>query len=194
MQELSMKEQSLPPILFQTFFVSRERSSSPQIEEIIGFCKKLGEAKLLEEGKGSVSIGYGNRMLITGEDALLSSLSSDDIVEVVDVDPIKNIVLAAGKRAPSKQTPVHWLIQRARHDVHVVVFLPNKKITEYNISDLPVTECMAPSGTIDLAKEVLKALRNGKTIIVKDTGLLLVGLTLHEIETTTNDFKKRIVK
>jgi ribulose-5-phosphate 4-epimerase/fuculose-1-phosphate aldolase len=176
------EERSLPPTQFQTFYVSREKSGSPQCEDMIHCSKKLQELQLIDQGKGSISIGFGNRILITGEDARLPTFTQEDIVEVVDYDPIKNIVLAAGKTKPHRETPIHWLIQHARHDVHAVVWLSNKKICEQIKNELPVTERVAPSGTIDLAKEILKALRDGKTILIKEEGILFVGITLKEIE------------
>ena len=180
----------LTNIAFQTFFVSREISNCPQIVELIGFCKKLDELKLLKDSKVSISMAYGRRMLINAIYTNFVDIKQDDIIEIVDYDPIKNVMLAIGKKEPCIETPVHWIVQKARNDVNAVVLFNNKKIFEKLYKNLPTTENEAPSGTIDLAKEVLKKLREGKNILIKNKGALFVGVNLKEIE----DFVLKIGK
>ena len=177
-----MIEKNLANISFQTFFVSREMSNCPQISEIIRFCKKLDGLKILKDAEGTISISYGKRILVNGRDVDLSNIQQEAIVEIVDYDPVKNIVLAMGKKEPCIDTSVHWLIQKARHDIHAVFLLNSKKIFKKLSKDLPVTENEAPSGTIEMAKEVLKTLREGKNILIKNKGALFVGFNLKEIE------------
>jgi ribulose-5-phosphate 4-epimerase/fuculose-1-phosphate aldolase len=177
-----MKRKNLPIMTFQTFFVSREMSNCPLIVDMMRVCKKLDKLNLLGDGDGSISVAYGKRIILNGNDGNLKHMKQEDIVEIVDYDPIKNIVLALGIADPCSETPVHWLIQKARDDIHAVLLLSNKKIVKKLPQDVPATEHEAPSGTIDLAKEVLKALRQEKTIAIKNKGVLFAGFNLKEIE------------
>ncbi|MFH1101143.1 MAG: class II aldolase/adducin family protein [Methanobacteriota archaeon] len=180
------------PHLFQTFFVSREISGSSQIDEMISCGKTIDYKPLHTDGQGSMSVAFGNRVLVTGEDVYLPRLSHEEVVELVDYDAIKNVVLAAGKISPCRETPVHWMIQKARHDIHAVVFLHDKKIGEHPLSDIPTTGKSYPLGTIESVKEILRTLREGNIIMVKDAGLLITGMTLHEIEEKGVQVLKRI--
>ena len=101
-------EQTKPlPPLFQTFFVSREVTGSTQIDEMIHCGHTVKNTQDTPQGQGSLSVAFGTRVLITGEDAFLPRLSHEDIVELVDYDPMKNVVLAAGKTTPCKESPMH---------------------------------------------------------------------------------------
>jgi len=175
-----MNEEKLSHILFQTFFVSRETSISPMIVDIIKFGKKLEELKL-KESKYSISLSYGKRLLINARDVDIKQMKQQDIVEIVDCDPIKNIVLAIGKKYPCIETPVHWIVQKARHDVNAIVEITSKKLYQVCCDHLPII-AKTPCGTIDRAKAVLKTLRDSKNICIQDEGILLVGVHLKEIE------------
>jgi len=179
-----MAQPPLVPYLFQTFFVSREKSGSPQIEDMITCGKILQKNVFFKNNQSSLASAHGNRVLLTGEDAVLQRLVPEDIVEIVDYDPIKNVVVASGKTNPCMETPVHWMIQKARHDVHATVFIHTKEMPPQLVTLLPCTLKVYPMGTIESIKEILKTLRDGKTIIVKEKGILFVGVTLQEIQTT----------
>ncbi len=175
-----MNEEKLAHNLFQTFFVSREISISPLIVDIIKFGKKL-EGQKLKESKYSISLSYGKRLLINARDVDIKQMKQQDIVEIVDFDPIKNIALTIGKKYPCIKTPVHWIVQKARHDVNAIVEITSEKLYQVCCDHLPVIE-KKPCGTIDRAKAVLKTLRDSKNICIKDEGILLVGVHLKEIE------------
>ena len=150
------------------------------IVDIIRLGKKIEELSI-KETECNISLSYGKRLLINARDVNVEHMKQQDIVEIVDYDPIKNIVLAIGKKYPCIETPVHWIIQKARHDVHAVVEIKSKKMYETCCDYLPVTE-KTSCGTIDRAKAVLKTLRDSKNICIKDEGILLVGVHLKEIE------------
>jgi len=177
-----MLNKRFPNVLFQTFFVSRDTSNCPLIGDVLKFCKKLDELKLFNDGGGSISLRYGKRILINGEDVDLSSMRQDDIIEIVDYDPSKNIVLAIGKKDPCIETPVHWLIQRARDDINTVFMLNNKIFPKKFSRQFPSTDDKSIPGSIDLAKQILKALRNNKVILIKNRGILFAEFNLNLME------------
>jgi len=175
-----MIERNIAPVLFQTFFVSREISVSPMIVDIIRLGKKIEELSL-KETECNISLSYGKRLLINARDVNVEHMKQQDIIEIVDYDPIKNIVLAIGKKYPCIETPVHWIIQKAIYDLHAVVEIRSKKLYETCCNYIPVVKKM-PCGTIDRAKAVLKTLQNEKSICIQEEGILLTGLYLKEIE------------
>jgi len=166
---------------FQTFFISTERSNCPLISNVIITCKKFKEMGLLKDTTGIVSLSYGKRILINGSNADLKDIKREDILEIVDYDPAKKIVLAIGRIEPHIETPVHWIIQHARNDVKAIIQLNGEKIIERFSKYLPVTEKEYPPGTLELAKEILKMLRKSKRIAIKDRGVLFVGASLKEV-------------
>ncbi|MCX6671828.1 MAG: hypothetical protein NTX92_07915, partial [Euryarchaeota archaeon] len=46
---------------------------------------------------------------------------------------------------------------------------------------LPTTEKDTQPGTLERAKEILRTLRNGKTILIKNEGIVFVGINGKEI-------------
>ncbi len=169
-------------IPFQTFFISREVSKCPLIADIIKICKKINSSGLEELTNSTISLSYGKRILINASNVNLINLSCQDIIEIVDYDPVKNIVLAMGKQNPVIETPVHWIIHHARDDVNAVIQLNGEKIVKQFSENSPITETEYQAGTIELAKEVLKTLRRGKKIVIRNIGCLFVGISLKEVE------------
>jgi ribulose-5-phosphate 4-epimerase/fuculose-1-phosphate aldolase len=169
---------------FQTFYVSKEKSHSVLIPDIIKLGKKIKELGFLKDNTVTISIGYGKRMLINSIYAKISEIKPEDIIEVVDYDPVKKIALIIGKKIPDDKTPVHWIIQHARDDINITIQIIGEEITERLSKVLPSIEEEQPSGTIEQAKEILKTLRTSKNknIILKNKGVLFTAHNLKEVE------------
>ena len=106
-----------------------------------------------------------------------------NIVEIADYDPLKNIALAIGKEHPSLETPVHWMIHHAREDVHAILIISSQKLYEKYVEVLPKTSNERKGVTLEWVKEVLKTLKQGKKILLQNHKLMIVGLSLKEVET-----------
>jgi hypothetical protein len=163
---------------FQTFYASKEESSCPFISDIIRTCNKFETIGLFDNSNGIISIGYGKRIVMNGSDTNLTKLKRGDIIEIVDYDPIKKIILLMGQIEPSIDTPVHCLIHRAREDVNAIIQLNSEKLSK----NLPSTEQELSSGTLEEAKEILGLLRTSKGVMIKNKGVLFVGASLKEVE------------
>ena len=167
----------------QTFFVSKEQSNCPLIPDIIRLGKNFEDLGLLEDVTTAIiSLKYGKRLLINGSGSNLGEIKINDIIEIVDYDPVKKVTLAIGPKTPHAETPVHWLIHHARDDVNAIIHFKSVKLAEKLTKKLPATEEEKPPGTLELAKEVLKTLRTSKNIIIKNNGVLFVGNSLKEAE------------
>ncbi len=167
---------------FQTYFLSRELTKCPLYFDIIKFLKKINQLDLEQKNNVIISISFGKRLLVTNNNINIEKINQEDIVEVVDYNPIKKIVLVIGQKDPNIQTPVHWLIHHARNDIHAIVQVNDKELIKKFTNNYPTTEIEFPSGSLDLAKEILKKLKISKNIIIKNSGCLYTGMNLKEIE------------
>jgi hypothetical protein len=177
-----MIRKNLTNLSFQTFYVSQEQSNCPLVSDIVKIGKKFEEYGLLKNNSGVISLGYGKRILINGNGVSLADVKREDVLEIVDYDPVKKIVLAIGQKEPHIETPVHWIIHHARNDVNAIIQLNDENLVKKIQKKLLATEKTYSSRTLELAKDILKALRTSKSIAIKDKGALFVGTCLKEAE------------
>lgn len=177
-----MNEKILPSPTLQILFVSRETSNCPLIAEMMKLGQKLQELGVADNETGIVSLDYGKRLLINAKHVDVKQLKQQDVVEIVDYDPLKNIMMVIGTKDPCQEAPVHWVIQKARHDINALLQINSTLLVEKLQGKLPMTEKEMTPGTLGQAKEILKTLRNGKTILIKNKGVLFAGINIKEIE------------
>jgi len=182
----SMIDKNLMNTSFQTFYVSKEESNCPLIANMVKISKKLEELNLLKNNKVIISLGYGKRVLINGNDTDLKNIERKDLLEIVDYDPVKKVVLIMGQKELNIETPVHWMIHHARTDVNVVVQINSEKIIEKLFKKLKTTEKEYPSGTLEQIKEIMKTLRTDNSIIIKNEGVLFTGKNFQDVEDLIN--------
>jgi hypothetical protein len=176
-----MKEKTLPPPALHTLFVSRETSNCPLLSEMILLGKRLHDYGLADNETGVLSLDYGKRLLINAKNVNLTKMTAQDLVEIVDYDPLKNIMMVIGAKDPNMHTPEHWIVQKARHDINALLQITSPALSERFQNTLPTTKSDTPSGTLEAAKEILQTLRDGKTIVIKNKGLLFAGFNIKEL-------------
>ena len=178
-----MIDRNLSNVNFQTIFVSKEHSNCPLISNIVRLGKKLKDLDILDQFTSVIfSIKYGKRILINSNYTDLGKIKRENFLEIVDYNPINRILLAIGLGELLIETPVHWIIHHARKDVNVIVQINDERLIKKIVKKYPITKQEQPSGTLDLAKELLKTLRSADTIIIKNKGILFVGNNLKEVE------------
>jgi hypothetical protein len=177
-----MTEKKLPSPLLQTLFVSKEASNCPLIAEMMRLGQKLEEMGCTEKEIGILSLDYGKRLLINAKNVDMKQMKQQDVVEIVDYDPLKNMMLVIGAKDPCVDTPVHWIVQKARHDINVLLQINSTRLLEKLQGSLPITVNETPPATLDRAKEILRTLREGRTILIKNEGVLFAGINIKEIE------------
>jgi hypothetical protein len=178
-----MTERILPSPALQVLFVSRETSKSPLFNDMVKIGRTLEQYIEPTRETAMVSYDYGRRLIITGKNTDVTQMSQADIVEIVDYDPLKNIMLVIGTKEPCQEAPVHWIIQKARHDINMLLQVHSPSLVRRLKDLLPSTEEVTSPGTLDRAKEFLKTLRKGKTILIPyDDDILFAGINLQEIE------------
>jgi hypothetical protein len=177
-----MTERILPSPALQVLFVSREISKSPLFGELAKIGHILENQGVSTHEIGIMSYDYGRRLIITAKNIDVKQMSQEDIVEIADYDPLKNIMLVIGTKEPSLEAPVHWIIQKARHDINVLLQIHSPTMVKRLQGTLPSTKEVTPPGTLDRAKEFLRTLREGKTILIQDDEIMFAGINIPEIE------------
>ena len=159
---------------FQIFYVSKEESNCPLIADSIRLQKEL-------KSKGFddviISQRYGKRILI---DTINHINLKQSFLEIVDYDPIRNVLLIMGSNKPRIETPLHWFIHHAREEVNAIVQINDESIFE-KLKNTPITEKDYSIVTLEQIKEVLKHLKNSKKIIIKNLGVIFIGNNIKEV-------------
>ena len=168
---------------FQTFYVSREKSNCPFIPEIIKVSKNFKKLGIISEKSSPVlSHRYGKRVLINSEVEDFSNIKHEELIEIIDYDPLKNNLLVLGPGEPRLETPVHWMIQHARNEINAVIQLNEKTLVEKINDKITKTEHAFQVGSIEQIKEILKNLCNSKIVVVKNQSIIFVGKSLEEVK------------
>jgi L-fuculose-phosphate aldolase len=171
---------------FQTFFASREISKCSLVGDIISTSKRLYEIGLFERNIGEISVRYGNRIVMTTNNSNMKNLSLEDLVEIVDYDPIKQVALVIGLNEPSREVQMHWLIYRARKDVNAIIHVNDlaalDKVDIVKSGNIPVIEKGERYNAIKSTLEVIKALKDSKYVLIRDYGSVAIGMNLKDAE------------
>ncbi|MCX7667888.1 MAG: class II aldolase/adducin family protein [Atribacterota bacterium] len=159
-------------------------------EELVQYGKRILQRGLVAGPGGNLSARLGEDMLISPSGFAFDELHPEDYVKVSLKD---GKVVSGGK--PSSEILMHWLIYLERRDVMVVVhthppfvlgvtggggviqpmfpdfvaYLARTAVLDY------ITPC-----TLDLAQAVRDAIREADAVLLRNHGLVTVGLTLKE--------------
>jgi hypothetical protein len=178
-----MKRGTIPDTIFQTFHISKEKTNCPLIPELIRISKKLKEKKILSDDSSLIiSFRYGKRILINGNVEDYSKMRQDELFEVADYDPVKNVLMIIGPGEPRLETPVHYMIHHARKEVNAIIQINNSEFYKKIKQKYPIAEDNYAVGSLEYIKEVLKKLHYSKIIILKNQGILIIGETYKKVE------------
>ena len=173
-------------IRFNSIFVSDQAPRDPRIEELNEWCGEFEKNKLTPEVEGNYT---GNLSFRSKEGFVITAsglkskenLKDNCFVYVKDYEEQSNTFYVEGKTQPSSETIMHSLIYRNHEEVNAVFHGHNDTIVANDKKmGLTVTEKEYESGTVELAKEVLKALGNNKLIVLKNHGFVSLGRTMKE--------------
>lgn len=178
-----MQKEALPNMVFQTFNISKEKTNCPLIPELIRISKTIKEKKILSDDSSLIiSFKYGKRILINGFVEDYSKIKHEELFEVADYDPVKNVLMIIGPGMPRRETPVHYMIHHARNEVNAIIQINSLKFYEKIKEKYPIADDKYPIGTLEYIKEVLNRLHDSKMIILKNQGVLVVGKTYKDVE------------
>ena len=100
-----------------------------------------------------ISLRYGRRLVINSAGSNFVKINMDDILEIVDYDPIKRVMLVIGPKEPKLQTPVHWLICHAKKEINIIIEIKNSELAESFKEKLPTTKKDDYVGILEQAKD-----------------------------------------
>ncbi|MEN3185096.1 MAG: class II aldolase/adducin family protein [Atribacterota bacterium] len=159
-------------------------------EELVWYGQKILQRGLVVGPGGNLSARFGEHILISPSGFAFDEIRPEDYVKISLRD---GKVVSGGK--PSSEILMHWLIYLERQDAMVVMhthppfvlgvtggggtiqpmfpdfvaYLARTAILDY------ITPC-----TMDLAQAVRKAIREADAVLLRNHGLVTVGLTLKE--------------
>ena len=169
----------------QVFYMAQEPSACPLIPEIVKTCRTIATIPSLTNSTTMiVSMRYGKRLLITGELRRPTELTSNDFLEIVDVDPVKQIAIVIGVLPPPECTSLHWLLQQARRDINVTLQCKDIELPSHLEASLPRIEALDSLGYLELAKTVLPSLQDHNTILINSQEMLTISKSLSDIGQT----------
>jgi ribulose-5-phosphate 4-epimerase/fuculose-1-phosphate aldolase len=173
-------------IRFNISFVSDKVPSDARVEELKEWCEKFQKNGLTPEFEGNytgnLSFRFGEGFVITASGLEnKQNLSNDCFVYVKSYDEQTNTVYVEGRKNPSSEAVMHYLVYEAREDVNAVFHGHNQAIVmNAEKVGLQITEREYASGTTDLAKETMKGLGDNKVVVLKNHGFVSVGATMKE--------------
>jgi ribulose-5-phosphate 4-epimerase/fuculose-1-phosphate aldolase len=137
---------------------------------------------LRKETQISISLSFGKRMIINDINTDFNHITRKDFLEIVDYDPVKNIILAIGLHTPNRDTPVHWMTHKARNDVNSIIQLNDESLSSKLEKKLPQTKYEHTTVTLEYIKDILRTLKHGDSIIIKKKGVFFIGKKLKDTE------------
>lgn len=179
MQELVQK--------FKTEFVSDDLPDEKENKDLIQWCNQFHKNNL----RPSLSFRIEDGFVITANN-LEQNVSNDSLVGVINYDVYKNVFYIEGKKEPSLESIIHYLIYNTRDDINAIFNGHHDSILKNAEKlKLPITENEQPEGTMELANEVLDILRDNDFVVIRNHGFVSLGRNIKEAgELTLNVLKK----
>jgi L-fuculose-phosphate aldolase len=173
-------------IRFNIIFVSDEIPNDSRIDELKYWSEifeKRGLTPMFEGNyTGNLSFRSKESFIITSSGLKnKENLSNDCFVTVKSYEEQSNTIYVEGKRQPSSEAVIHFLIYKARKEVNAIFHGHNDAIiTNAETLKLPVTEREHEPGSLELANEVLRVLGDKNLIVIKNHGFVSLGKTMEE--------------
>jgi L-fuculose-phosphate aldolase len=161
-------------------------------EMIVAAAKKLLEKGLVEGTSGNISARMEDGNIACTPSSLDYEIMTVD--DIVVVNPAGDVV--SGERGPTSEKYLHLAVMNAyedigvcihSHAVHATMFavahhdIPSciDEFTVYLGGDIRCTE-YAPSGSPELAEQVVKALEDRGAALIANHGMVAVGTTMEK--------------
>ena len=173
-------------IRFNSIIVSDHAPTDSRIEELKEWCGEFQKNKLTPEVDGNytgnLSFRFKEGFVITASGLKSkANLTADCFVYVKEYEDQSNTFYVEGKKQPSSESIMHYLIYRNCKDMNAVFHGHNDAIVAYAEKlGLHLTERKYESGTLELAREVLKLLGDNKLIVLKNHGFVSLGRNMKE--------------
>lgn len=166
-----------------TQFIRQATQLNKRATELVNYFEKVREK--LNIKIESVSHRTGSGFLINTADYEITDKKMDNIVEVIDYDPIRNNMMVIGNLPPINEAIIHWFIYRGFNEINNVIIINNLEIFElFKSGSYP--ELVYKDGVINtnFALNILKVVKNSKIVLLNGSiilGVLITGKSLDEV-------------
>ncbi len=163
-------------VKFRTLFEGASFGNEPERAAVLAELSRLQGKGLIHGIPGNVSMRANEGMVITPTGLDLAKVKDADMVFVTGISEEAGIVKARGRRQPSSESMMHWLIYKEFPKVNAIVHFHSDELLN-RPGKIPETGRAHPYGTPGLAHAALEVLkrRRSKIIILRDHGVLAVG-------------------
>ena len=174
-------------IRFNTVLVSDHIIRDARVEELKKWCGVFQRRDLTPvfEGNytGNLSFRVKDGFVITASGLKSKeNLTDESFVYVKTYNEKSNTFYIEGKKKPSSESIMHQLIYGSNKEVNAVFHGHNDLIVAYaKKMGFAVTEKEYESGTLELAKEVLKVLADNKLVVLRNHGFVCMGKTMEQL-------------
>ena len=176
-----MSSHPLPQDQLQIFFASHELPSNPLVNEIIKAGKTIAEKTDGDQTQGIISLGFGKRIITTAQTTNFSSIEQEHLIEIVDYDPYKQILLIMGKKEPIPTIAINWMLHHAKQEIGAIVQLENIE-EPYLKKNIQTIDTQPHSPILNQVKILLKALQKESILKLENQGILITGRTISDIQ------------
>jgi hypothetical protein len=174
---------------FKIEFVSDDLPDEKEIKDLMQWCNQFHKNNL----KPNLSFRIEDGFVITANDLEpKENLSNDSLVRVVNYDVYKNVFYIEGKKEPSIESIIHYLIYNTRDEVNAI-FNGSHDLILKNAEKLklPITKNEQPAGSMELANEVLDILSDNDFVVIRNREFISLGRNMKETgELALNILKK----
>lgn len=172
---------------FNFIFISNKIINDPKIIELKKWCDIFQKNDLtpIVNGNftGNLSFRYQNGFVITASGLKSkTNLTHESFVYAKEYDVKFNTFYIRGKKSPSSESVMHYLIYKNVKKVNSIFHGHNNLIVK-NAKKLGllITKTEYAPGTLALAYEVVNTLKNNKMIVLKNHGFISLGKTMNEV-------------
>ena len=165
-----------------------------QRKQIISACQEMNSLGINQGTSGNISVRQGKKMLISPSAIPYNQMKPTQIASLNLAGKLPSDW--TGPCKPSTEWRFHWLLLKEREDINAVVHAHPTYCTTLAILRKSIPSChymiavfggrnvrcadYATFGTIELANNVLKAMKNRTACIMANHGMVVVGTTLKE--------------
>lgn len=174
-----MEDEKVSP-KFTTQLISDALPDDPKLDELKRWISKFERSGLMpcHEGGSFGNLSFrtkDNEFIITAS-GMKDPSSGDSFVTVSDVDLEKRTITARGRKLPSSESMLHYMIYRERKDINAIFHGHCEKILKYaDKMGAPVTPKQEPYGTVELAESVLETAKDNDFLVMKGHGFVSLG-------------------
>ena len=169
---------------FNMHCLSQEESNNPLIPSLIRLGKLIKESYADSGHDVTLAAGYGKRMIITKRNLDIAHIERTDILEVVDVDPVKKTILFFGPMNPPMIAPLLFMIPYAKKEVQFLIsFSVNEEKVKENVFD-SLKHIPCKTTFLEMLSEVLKTLQQDTSMMIDEKVVIMTAESLQQMEKT----------